>query len=162
MQAAFPQIYTLNMLVVLVIQSCLTLCDPVDYSLPGSPVRGMSQAAVLEWVAISFSTEYVILAKFSWDIFFFFLSQGGGWRKENLTQIGWEESMNMVNLNQHEEWEWKWDFVLPVSKRFKVAQVTHQDVPLVKHSASGLLPTHLKRPGGADLHSAHTEVEWGF
>ena len=46
--------------------------------------------------------------------------------------------------------------------RFKVAQVTHQDVPLVKHSASGLLPTHLKRPGGADLHSAHTEVEWGF
>ena len=73
----------------------------MDYSLPGSAVRGVSQAAVLEWVAISFSTEYVILAKFSWDMFF--LSQGGGWRKENLTQIGWEESMNMVNLNQPEE-----------------------------------------------------------
>ena len=79
MQAAFPQIYTLNMFVVLVIQSCLTLCDPMDYSLPGSAVRGVSQAAVLEWVAISFSTEYVILAKFSWDMFFFV---AGRWVEE--------------------------------------------------------------------------------
>ena len=46
----------------------------MDYSLPGSPVHGISQAAILEWVAISFSTEYVIFAKFSWDIS---LAQGG-------------------------------------------------------------------------------------
>ena len=38
-----------------VIQSCLTLCDPMDCSLPGSPSRGIFQARVLEWVAISFS-----------------------------------------------------------------------------------------------------------
>ena len=88
------------MFAVLVVQLCLTLCDPMDYSLPGSSVHGISQAAILEWVASSFSTEYVILAKFSFDIF---LAQGGGWRKENLTQVGWEESMNMVNLNQPEE-----------------------------------------------------------
>ena len=79
------------------LQSSLTLCDPMDYSLPGSPVHGISQAAILEWVAISFSTKYVIFAKFSWDIS---LAQGDGWRKENLTQVGWEESVNMVNLNQ--------------------------------------------------------------
>ena len=36
-------------------QSCLTLCDPMDYSLPGSSVRGILQARILEWVAISFS-----------------------------------------------------------------------------------------------------------
>ena len=36
-----------------VAQSCLTLCDPVDCSLPGSSVHGMFQARVLEWVAIS-------------------------------------------------------------------------------------------------------------
>ena len=36
-------------------QSCLTLCDPVDCSLPGSSVHGISQARVLEWVAIAFS-----------------------------------------------------------------------------------------------------------
>ena len=39
----------------LVARSCLTLCDPVDCSLPGSSVHGISQARILEWVAISFS-----------------------------------------------------------------------------------------------------------
>ena len=38
-----------------VAQSCLTLCDPMDCSLPGSSVHGIFQARVLEWVAISFS-----------------------------------------------------------------------------------------------------------
>ena len=38
-----------------VTQSCLTLCDPMDCSLPGSSVRGIFQAIVLEWIAISFS-----------------------------------------------------------------------------------------------------------
>ena len=38
-----------------VAQSCLTLCDPVDYSPPGSSVHGILQASILEWVAISFS-----------------------------------------------------------------------------------------------------------
>ena len=36
-------------------QSCLTLCDPIDGSPPGSPVLGILQARTLEWVAISFS-----------------------------------------------------------------------------------------------------------
>ena len=36
-------------------QSCLTLCDPIDSSSPGSPVPGILQARTLEWVAISFS-----------------------------------------------------------------------------------------------------------
>ena len=39
----------------LVSQLCLTLCNPIDYSLPGSSVHGTSQAGILEWVAISFS-----------------------------------------------------------------------------------------------------------
>ena len=38
-----------------VAQSCLTLCNPMDCSLPGSPVCGIFQARVLEWGAISFS-----------------------------------------------------------------------------------------------------------
>ena len=37
------------------LQSCLILCDPMDYSLPGSCVRGVLQASILEWVAISSS-----------------------------------------------------------------------------------------------------------
>ena len=38
-----------------VTQSCLTLCDPIDCSPPGSSVYGILQARILEWVAISFS-----------------------------------------------------------------------------------------------------------
>ena len=40
-----------------VTQSCPTLCDAMDCSLPGSSVHGIFQARVLEWVAISFSKE---------------------------------------------------------------------------------------------------------
>ena len=38
-----------------VTQSCLTLCDPVDCSLPGSSIHGILQARIQEWLAISFS-----------------------------------------------------------------------------------------------------------
>ena len=37
------------------LQSCPTLCDRIDGSPPGSPVPGILQARILEWVAISFS-----------------------------------------------------------------------------------------------------------
>ena len=40
------------------LQSCPTLCDPIDSSLPGSPVPGILQARTLEWVAISFSSAW--------------------------------------------------------------------------------------------------------
>ena len=40
------------------LQSCLTLCDPIDSSPPGSPIPGILQARTLEWVAISFSTAW--------------------------------------------------------------------------------------------------------
>ena len=37
------------------LQSCLTLCDPIDGSPPGSPIPGILQARTLEWGALSFS-----------------------------------------------------------------------------------------------------------
>ena len=40
------------------LQSCLTLWDPVDGSPQGSPVTGILQARILEWVAISFSNAW--------------------------------------------------------------------------------------------------------
>ena len=40
------------------LQSCPTLCDPIDGSPPGSPVPGILQARTLEWVAISFSSAW--------------------------------------------------------------------------------------------------------
>ena len=53
-----------------VAQSCPTLSDPMDCSLPGSPVHGISQARVLEWVAIAFSGKYVGYSQISSDIDF--------------------------------------------------------------------------------------------
>ena len=38
------------------LQSCLTLCDPIDSSPPGFPIPGILQPRTLEWVAISFSS----------------------------------------------------------------------------------------------------------
>ena len=40
-----------------VTQSCLTLSDPMDFSLPGSSIHGIFQAKVVEWVAIAFSNK---------------------------------------------------------------------------------------------------------
>ena len=48
-----------------VIQSCPTLCDPVDCSPPGSSVHGIFQARVLEWGAIAFSANYRTIALIS-------------------------------------------------------------------------------------------------
>ena len=39
------------------LQLCLTLCDPMDGSPPGSSVPGILQTTILEWVAISFSNK---------------------------------------------------------------------------------------------------------
>ena len=44
-----------------VAQSCLTLRDPMDYSLPGSSVHGIFQARVLEWGAIAFSARLIYM-----------------------------------------------------------------------------------------------------
>ena len=44
----------------LVAQSCLTLCDPIDCSLPGSSIHGISQAIILKWFAIPFSSDRIL------------------------------------------------------------------------------------------------------
>ena len=44
----------LEAVLVLVTKSCLTLCNPMDYSLLGSPVHGILKARILAWVAIPF------------------------------------------------------------------------------------------------------------
>ena len=45
------------------LQSCLTLCDPVDGSPPGSPVPGILQARTLEWVAHQNQNKYIMISQ---------------------------------------------------------------------------------------------------
>ena len=51
-----------------VAQSCLTLSDPMDCSLPGSSVYGIFQARVLEWGAIAFSDASLIVKKITYPV----------------------------------------------------------------------------------------------
>ena len=51
----FALIYSATAATAKSLQSCPTLCDPIDGSPPGSPIPGILQARALEWVAISFS-----------------------------------------------------------------------------------------------------------
>ena len=56
MEPSLPQSFTAAAAAAAkLLQLCLTLCDPIDGLLPGSPVPGTLQARTLEWVAISFS-----------------------------------------------------------------------------------------------------------
>ena len=54
------------------LQSCPTLCNPIDSSPPGSPVPGILQARALEWVAISFSSLFIFFLKLSFILSFLF------------------------------------------------------------------------------------------
>ena len=54
-EEAFKQLYRLAAAAAKSLQSCPSLCDPIDGSPPGSPIPGILQARILEWVAISFS-----------------------------------------------------------------------------------------------------------
>ena len=45
------------------LQSCPTLCDPIDSSPPGYPIPGILQARTLEWVAIAFSLAHIQISR---------------------------------------------------------------------------------------------------
>ena len=53
-----PSIIIITLCVYSVAKTCPTPCNPMDCSPPGSTVHGISQARILQWVAISFSREY--------------------------------------------------------------------------------------------------------
>ena len=61
-----PYVFAIRLKLSQVIQSCPTLCDPVDCSPPSSSVHGTFQAGILEWVAISFSRGSSQLRDWTW------------------------------------------------------------------------------------------------
>ena len=73
-----------------VAQSCLTLSDPMDCSLPGSSIHGIFQARVLEWVAIAFSAGlfFPSLIRSCLNLPF---GEGPGGRMKRSDQVLWED-----------------------------------------------------------------------
>ena len=74
-----------------VTQSCPTLSNPMDRSLPGSSIHGIFQARVLEWVAIAFSVDptYLCLKQRGQCIFAVvkFITTSGGNKKKKMQPI---------------------------------------------------------------------------
>ena len=87
------------------LQSCPTLCNPIDGSLPGSPIPGILQAGTLEWVAISFSNawKWKVAPKPSECIQKFPLGRGHPWpmttRKDITTRPTSSGSISIVLLS---------------------------------------------------------------
>ena len=65
MATTSPLLITVAAVTVKSLQSCPTLCDPIDGSPPASPVPGILQAGVLEWVANQ--SVFVILPTLDWN-----------------------------------------------------------------------------------------------
>ena len=77
------------------LQSCPTLCDPVDGSPPGSPVPGILQARILEWVAFSFSSAW------KWKVKVKSLSRSDSYRPHGLAAYQASPSMG---FSRQEYW----------------------------------------------------------
>ena len=101
-----------------IVQSCPTLCDPLDYSLPGSSVHVISQARIVEWVAISFSN--------------IFLTQGLNPSPAHSEQymnvshwiLAWPSTLHSSPLQEDYTispcwlWAWPWDLPWPMESRW--------------------------------------------
>ena len=79
-----------------VAQSCLTLSDPMDCSLPGSSIRGIFQARILEWGAITFSAMNILARSLLYfETAMNLWTQGGG-EVEGTTH--WESSIDIYTV----------------------------------------------------------------
>ena len=74
-----------------VTRSCLTLCNPMDCSLPGSSVHGIFQARILEWVVISSSKGSNSCLLHCRQILYRLSHQGSSWIKNTLAETIVEE-----------------------------------------------------------------------
>ena len=72
-----------------VAQSCSTVCDPIDCSLPGSSVHGILQARILEWLANSFSNSIIKVMVFPVVMY----------RNESWTKKKWLSIEELMLLN---------------------------------------------------------------
>ena len=75
-----------------VAQSCLTLCDPIEGSPPGSSTHGILQARVLEWVAIVFSEGIMKALDLQLSQTEVVGNQPGDLRLTTASQVGWGQS----------------------------------------------------------------------
>ena len=107
------------------LQSCPTLCNPIDGSPPGSPVPGILQARTLEWVAISFSNKNMTTQPHSFFSVQFLLVLPTGWTQLKSSHMGdWEILFYMYSLvyahssfQRNSDWIWREKWKIPSTIR---------------------------------------------
>ena len=77
------------------LQSCPTLCNPIDSSPLGSPVPGILQARILEWVAISFSNAW------KWKAKEIQICRADFWTQRERERVGWFGRMALKHVYYH-------------------------------------------------------------
>ena len=105
------------------LQLCLTLCDPMDSSPSGSPVPGILQARILEWVAISFSDAW------KWKVKVKSLS------RVRLFATPWTAAYQappLMGFSRQEYWSW-----LPLPSLWIATNISNSSLILVGSSKSG-------------------------
>ena len=107
------------------LQSCPTLCDPIDGSPPGSPVPGILQARTLEWVAISFSNagKWKVKVKLLSRVRLFMTS----WTAAYTFSVSKESLWRLANCEGGSPWEFPyfWYFKLRRFPKLYSILITH-------------------------------------
>ena len=93
-----------------VAQSCLTLLDPMDCSLPGSSIHGIFQARTLEWGAIAFS-EYLMIDVYNltvkqWQILTTSLQNSWKWNSERHKPVKASSCSPLEHFYHHRKFYW--------------------------------------------------------
>ena len=108
------------------LQSCPTLCDPVDGSPPGSPIPGILQARTLEWVAISFSNAW------KWKVKVKLLSRA--WLLATPWTAAYQAPPPSMGFSRQEDWSG-----LPLPSPSVLQKIIHRQLQDVKGDVQGEL-----------------------
>ena len=84
------------MCVWLVTQLCLTLCDPMDCSPPGSSVHGILQAGILEWVAIPFCKDWTQVSCIACRFFIIWATRDAHLNIKKINKLNWSSQLSKL------------------------------------------------------------------
>ena len=143
------------------LQSCLTLCDPVDCSPPGFSVRGILQARILEWVATPSSRDLLdpgvepaspVLAGGFFFFFFFFFTPSATW--EACHQMGFETQKFMVSSS------WKLDVQDPDISKRNLGTHTHTGRKACEDGSRDQNDASTSQKSESESHSVMSDSLW--
>ena len=121
------------------LQLCLTLCDSIDGSPPGSPIPGILQARTLEWVAMSFSNTWKWKVKVKSPSRIWLLATPWTAAYQAPLSLGFSRQEYWIGLPQSNSRHW----FSSLSEKFMVCRMERNPMPLWQLSRQSLYPYSL-------------------